>query len=245
MSSPYPPHLRMVVAGMISSLIPRTARVARWPVYRQMLSLYKARSDDFIFLNIGCGFGDVTFQAVEDGLDPRRTLSVDTVAKFWEIGKIEILGESDPRAPLLPFLHGDLLDKTFLPPLPSASLAAKPARQPLDLRSLTTLKPLHGQVSAIFAERLFHLFTDGQQSDLMRRLAPLLSTKKGSMIFGRQIGGQQPGEDSETESHMQSPESWTRMWAEAFPEGHVKIDAKLEKPDEMTPSNLWWSVVRE
>jgi hypothetical protein len=111
-----------------------------------------------------------------------------------------------------PFVEGDLLDEAFLPHLP-LSRAHAPSAEPIpdgqipirDFGALTTLAPLQHRISAIFAERLFHLLPFVHQADLAARLAPLLVPKKGAMVFGRQRGGK-----------SSRPRRTTRAWTSSF-----------------------------
>jgi hypothetical protein len=80
-------------------------------------------------------------------------------------------------------------------------------------RALTTLAPLHRRISAIFAERLFHLLPFAHQADLAARLAPLLVPKKGEMVFGQQRDGKtfeatQDDDDESLDVFLHSEESW-------------------------------------
>jgi hypothetical protein len=109
------------------------------------------------------------------------------------------------------------------------------------------------------ASRLFHLFDEPTQLALARVLAGLLSPLPGSVIFGEQAGKEQEGNIEWTykqhsgKMFCHSPESWTKLWLELFPEGTVQVEAKLNKNDPNYVSNkadpdrdnmMWWSVTR-
>ncbi|KAJ7136299.1 hypothetical protein C8R43DRAFT_893918 [Mycena crocata] len=225
-------------------MAPRTQRVVQWTVYQTMLSQFRTDKRNFIFLNIGCGFGDVTYRAIQDGIPVAQTLSVDKDRNLWLFGK-RAFSFAGPPPQTAPFVEGDLFDERFLPRL---SHADSPFLESIsDLASLQTLSPLRRRVSAIFAERLFSLFPFEQQEDLAARLAPLLMQRRGAMIFGRQRAGEkfetvQDGDGLNVFLH--SPESWRAMWAGVFPEGTVKLRTELiSRPSDPKSSNLWWSVV--
>ncbi|KAJ7608457.1 hypothetical protein FB45DRAFT_387819 [Roridomyces roridus] len=94
-----------------------------------------------------------------------------------------------------PYVHGALRHAGFLPLLSKSEAAAGL------LRNLKALAPLH-QVSAIFAERLFHLLPFAEQEfSLVARLAPLLRPKTGSTVFGRQLGGQVQEDTPDDDGH--------------------------------------------
>ena len=138
---------------------------------------------------------------------------------------------------------------------PSGSLAAP------DLRSLTSLTPLHGRVFAIHATAIFHLFGEEKQLQLARALAGLLSPEPGSMIFGAHIGvpekkGFEPPV-MHRDHHMwcHSPESWTELWdGLVFEKGVVEVQTKLyhaerkgfdpDAPQNSTLTYLVWLVTR-
>ena len=132
---------------------------------------------------------------------------------------------------------------------------------PPDLASLTSLTPLAGWVSALFAAELFHLFSASKQRTLAEQLAPLLSSEPGSFIFGWQVGSATGGlfELDRTASGAEplrlwyhSPESWRAMWEDVFGEAGVKVRVEAElqalppAPDVKlkVTEKLVWSVTR-
>jgi hypothetical protein len=137
-----------------------------------------------------------------------------------------------------------------------------PSGSPPDLRSLTSLNPLHGRVSVIRASSLFHLFGEEKQLDLARALAGLLSPEPGSMLFGGHISvaekkGFEPSVMHRDHHRMwcHSPESWTELWdGIVFEKGVVKVQTKLvhvgrkllqpDAPANATFTFLVWSVTR-
>ncbi|KAJ7286161.1 hypothetical protein C8J57DRAFT_1050873, partial [Mycena rebaudengoi] len=83
-----------------------------------------------------------------------------------------------------------------------------------DLGVVRAQAPLQNRVSAIFAERLFHLLSFEQQNDLAARLASLLLHKKGAMLFGRQLGSMvrtSTQDDEGMDVFVHSPKSWRTM----------------------------------
>lgn len=103
------------------------------------------------------------------------------------------------------------------------------------LRTLTSLTPLKGHVSAIHTSSFFHLFSEPLQRLVAERLASLLSPEPGSMIFGAHIGLPEKGlRPSPRGSSMfcHSPESWREMWIGekgVFKQGEVRVDAILQE----------------
>ena len=169
------------------------------------------------------------------------------------------------------FVPGDIFDANHLaiaPPLASSSSAqastgpGNPSSVSApDLRSLTSLNPLHGRVSGIHASLLFHLFSEEKQLHLARALAGLLSPEPGSMIIGLHIGtpekkGFEPSNTlADQRIWCHSPESWTELWdGLIFEKGVVKVQTKLvhrerrnsqsNAPQNAMTSLLVWCVTR-
>ena len=160
------------------------------------------------------------------------------------------------------FIPGDVFDPKHLdivPPLASAHVPTGPPEDStLDLRSLTSLNPLHGRVFAIHASFFFHIFDEEKQLHVARAFAGLLSAEPGSMIFGLHIGSPDKGfitspAHKDRQMFCHSPESWTELWdGLVFEKGVVCVQAKLvpvewKEPDG-SPSivfkTLVWSVTR-
>jgi hypothetical protein len=116
---------------------------------------------------------------------------------------------------------------------------------------LTTLTPLRGKLSAIFAIALFHVFNEEQQIELAHRLGSLLSPKPGSMILGWQVGAEEKKNETELWAHMfcQSPDAWRDVWdGQVFKKGTVRFEVILkhvpEAPPDMDLDGIFWSVTR-
>ena len=91
------------------------------------------------------------------------------------------------------FLAGDVFSPSFLPLPPSRSQLPSSASSVPPLDSLVSLKALHHQVRVISTFSFFHLFEEDGQRELATKLAGLLSSMKGSIIFGRHRGGETMG----------------------------------------------------
>ncbi|KAJ6584883.1 hypothetical protein B0H19DRAFT_980723 [Mycena capillaripes] len=224
-------------------MTPRTQRVAEWAAYQTMLAHFRADKHNFIFANIGCGLGDVSYRAIQDGIPAQQTISVDQDKNLWDFGKM-VLSIAGPPPQDAPFVAGNLLDAKFLPRLSHAKSSS--ARPIPDLKALKTLAPLQNRVSAIFAERLFHILPFEQQDDLAARLIPLLVLKKGAMIFGRQLCGkafEATQDEDGLNVFLHSAESWRTMWEMAFPKGTINVQTEvIPRVSDPENSNLWWSV---
>ena len=153
------------------------------------------------------------------------------------------------------FVSGNVFDPEHLSIVPPFTANSPPATVP-DLRTLTSLNPLHGHVSAIHASSLFHLFPESAQVRLARALAGLLSPQPGSMIFGKQVGLPESGylEDPLIRRRLfcHSSRSWSELWdGEVFPKGTVKVLSFMTEfpkaeiyPEADSLRLLIWSVTR-
>ena len=80
--------------------------------------------------------------------------------EFWDFG--HELFRSTPDSFPVPFLEGDLLNPEHLSVVTPFTKANPPAAPIPRLATLTSLNPLHGHVSAIYAASIFHL-ADGSR----------------------------------------------------------------------------------
>ena len=152
------------------------------------------------------------------------------------------------------FIAGDALDPSHLPIHPPTYADPSPtAESPLALQSLTSLAPLRGRVSIIYAASVFHLFTKEQQAHLASAMAGLLSPRSGSMIFGSHIAMKEEGTRTWPTFTMfcHSPQSWKELWdGGVFLAGQVLVHATLKPvdfhiPGFEGPSDIMiWSVTR-
>lgn len=147
-----------------------------------------------------------------------------------------------------------MFDPIILQKVPPASQSQQNELSKVNLASLTSLNPLHGQVSAIHASSFFHLFDFEGQSELAKVLAGLLSPQPGSLIFGSHIA--LPVKDilpTHNGRHMSchSPESWIELWdGMVYGKGEVKVNAILKSIERKLGEEpheeyiLIWSVTR-
>ena len=150
-------------------------------------------------------------------------------AEFWELG--HKLFKTSPETFPVPFVQADGLDSQYI--APRAPFYTIPETPRPDLKSLTTLTPLQGHVSAIHATSVFHLFNEADQLRLAHNLASLLSPEPGSIIFGYHVGEPTPGLRAFANSRgvhvfCHNAESWTAMWdGVIFEKGKVEVWTKL------------------
>jgi hypothetical protein len=211
------------------------------------------------------------------GEKPNSVFVLLSLAEFADLGH-KLFRTTQERYPIA-FVPGDIFDPKHLEVVPPASAVVSAATAshgsesttgdspsssssvPVpDLRSLTSLNPLHGRVFAIHASSFFHLFDEEKQLHVARTLAGLLSPEPGSVIFGLQVGLPEKGFDPrvvhrDPRMWCHSPESWTQLWdGLVFENGVVNVQAKLihmgkkyselDAPQNITFTVLEWSVMR-
>ncbi|PFH52914.1 hypothetical protein AMATHDRAFT_1652 [Amanita thiersii Skay4041] len=206
-------------------------RVSRTLAYKSVLNLGQERNRP-IFLDIGCCFGSDIRKVVADGWPIQDVVASDLRAEFWKYG--HDLFRSTPDTFPAAFVPGDAFDPGIL--APRDLFFEQPRSPPPDLKSLKSLNPLQGHVSAIHASSFFHLFSEEKQLELTRNVATLLSPTPGSIIFGSQVG--EPMKRIRTvvtsgDAHSMlchSPESWAELWnGQVFPKGTVHVETSLQE----------------
>jgi len=228
--------------------------ISQMPAYGELLKLGKERKDA-IFLDLGCCFGSDVRKAVADGYPVRNVIASDIQPAFWDLG--HKLFRSTPETFSVPFVGGDAMDPANLDVVPPFTKATAPKAPVPALKTLTSLNPLRGHVSAIHASSLYHLFSEDGQLHLSRAIAGLLSPEPGSMIFGLHIGLPEKGMRSALRSDPifgHSDDSWKELWdGEVFEKGTTRVESRLiELPREnladLSPADavhmLLWSVTR-
>ncbi|OAX39568.1 hypothetical protein K503DRAFT_769418 [Rhizopogon vinicolor AM-OR11-026] len=198
------------------------------PVYEHILKLGRERPGA-VLLDIGCCFGVDSRKAASNGFPMENIISSDIHHEFLQLG--HELFKTTPASYRGHLLPGDVFDPAFIRIAePSDNVSAA---QAIDLSSLKSLNPLHGCISAIYAAKLFHCFTEDKQLHLARALAGLLSAEPGSVICGDQVGALQKGTHSfgrgaKHQVFCHSPQTWSSLWdGEVFQKGSVKVEADL------------------
>ncbi|KZV74850.1 hypothetical protein PENSPDRAFT_674059 [Peniophora sp. CONT] len=231
-------------------------KISRLFPYKQLLQLQREKPKA-ILLDIGCCFGNDIRKAVADGWPASQALGTDIEKELWDIGYT--IYKDSPETFPVPFIVGDAFSPSHLDVI--APWAAPPSSPAPDLKTLTSLNPLRGHVSAIHASSLFHLFTEEDQARLAARLAGLLSHESGSMIFGQHVG--QPVTGNRVDPFKSgggtmfcyNPEDWEKLWEGVFSQSGVKVAVRGElnevpredQPPEAEGKQSWrftWSVTR-
>ncbi|KIJ16063.1 hypothetical protein PAXINDRAFT_76139 [Paxillus involutus ATCC 200175] len=223
--------------------------VFRWlPAYEDVKKIGLTRKGA-ILLDIGCCVGTDIRKAVADGFPAERTIGSDLHPEFGDLA--HKLFRTTPETFPGHFIPGDAFDPAILSVV--QPFEAVPDSPEPELKTLTSLNPLHGRISVIHASNFFHLFSESRQLHLAHALAGLLSPEPGSIICGGNWGLPEKGLVVESffgsfmEVFCHSPQTWTEMWdGVVFPKGSVKVDTYLAEPD-MQGYKTWyllWSVKR-
>ncbi|KAI0275321.1 hypothetical protein BC834DRAFT_852251 [Gloeopeniophorella convolvens] len=204
-------------------------KISRFPAYQDLLKLGRERKGA-IFLDIGSCFGNDARKAVADGFPLENVITSDLRERYGELG--HRLFRTTPETYPIAFIAGDAFEPQHLEIVPPFTTANAPTGPAPDLRSLTSLNPLHGRTSAIHASAFFHLFDEEQQLHLARALAGLLSPEPGSIMFGAHGGRHEKGFRERLRHGEQvfchSPESWSELWnGQVFEQGTVKVEVTL------------------
>ncbi|KAF8346343.1 hypothetical protein F5887DRAFT_108682 [Amanita rubescens] len=212
----------------IKSLSFAKLRIPHSPAYPSVLQLAKERKDA-ILLDAGCCFGCDLRKAVVDGWAVENVLGFELRKAFWDCG--HELFRSTPESFPAAFVEGDVFDPAMISPRAPFNLSEALSPRP-DLKSLTSLTPLQGHVSAIYTGAFFHLFDEPGQLQVARQLASLLSPLPGSIIFGGHAGdlvkGTKISRTTQRPMFFHSPESWKDLWeGQVFEKGEVLADARV------------------
>jgi SAM-dependent methyltransferase len=143
------------------------------------------------FLDLGCCFGQEIRQLVLDGAPSANTYGSDLWGDFLTIS-YELFKDKDRLQTT--FVAADIFD---------------------DASPLTELA---GRMNIIHAAAFFHLFGLEDQERIGVRIVQLLAPQPGSLIIGRQTGGENPGEYSRANdkggraSFRHNAQSWEDLW---------------------------------
>ena len=151
------------------------------------------------------------------------------LAGLWEQG--HVLFRSTPASFPVPFIEGDVFDRSFLDVGPPFAKGSHPTDSAPALSEVKSLNPLRGHVSAVFMGKFMHLFDEAGQRHIAAALAGLLSPEPGSMIFGVQGALPERGLFVPTNTgwsmFCHSPDSWKELWEDVFGKGTVEVKSRL------------------
>ena len=116
------------------------------------------------FLDLACGFGNIARNLVYDGAPEENIISTDLRGEFWDLGYQMFRDRERFNGD---FRQGDVFDKDYL-------------------------HDLDGTIDILHTSAFLHLFDVSLQQKILRRILQLMSSKPGTIIFGRQVGNTIP-----------------------------------------------------
>lgn len=158
------------------------------------------KTDDQLFLDLGCAFGQDIRRLVADGVDSRKCYGSDLRLEFMDLG-YELFRDKETLQSR--FIEGDIFDAN------------------------TSLKQLDQKCDIVRAAAFFHLFSWDNQKIVAHRVAKLMRPQKGSLVVGAQVGHSTPEETPRREGgtrFQHNLESWRRMWKEVGDETGVEFE---------------------
>lgn len=180
-------------------------------------------------LDIGCCMGTDTRKLVIDGYPAVNIAGCDLRSFFMEIGENELFRDAGNCE--ITFFSADIFEFS-----PSSSLGSDgwslSHDYPRSLRDVvrssesgvTNLDLLKGRLTHIYAGALFHLFGESTQYGIALRMASLLRSAPGSIIFGRHEGKEEAGDlddgviGATTFRYGHSTSTWMQMWKRVYEE---------------------------
>jgi len=162
---------------------------------------------------------------VQSGYPSTSVIGCDIRDDFIDLG--HTLYADRDTCPI-PFFVGDIFDTT-LRPFPQVADDGCPSLQ--DVRSLNELR---GRVKYVYTGALFHLFDEGTQEAIARRLVTLLDVTEGvgpAVLFGRHVAKEEEGVIDDTMGrprYAHSPASWGKLWERVLGgKIRVRVDAEF------------------
>jgi len=206
-----------------------------------------------LVLDIGCCMGTDLRHLVQCGYPSTSVIGSDVRRDFIDLG-YALYGDRDTCP--TPFFVGDVFDITLLPFPQTSATDASP------LKDVQNLNELRGRVKYVYAGSLFHLFDEGTQKAIARRLATLLDVTAGNgpaVIFGKHVAKVEEGLIDDTMGrtrYAHSPASWRKLWERVLGEKtRVHVDAAFRphsdeerkiRDEGWNPGRstelMWWSV---
>jgi SAM-dependent methyltransferase len=164
------------------------------------------------FLDLGCAFGHTARNLIYDGVPAQNILSGDLRQEFWELG-YQLFRDRDKFHG--EFRQGDIFDSEYL-------------------------EDYQGKIDILHISAVFHLFELPLQQQLVKQLVRLVSSKPGTVIFGRVAGNTipqyrtnpiRPGQGL----YQHNEDSFRTMFEEIVGKGEWNLDLKFwTRPDNVS-----------
>ena len=130
---------------------------------------------------LGPTVGTDARKLVADGYPARNVFACDLRQEFLDYGKRLY---NDASTCGIHFLTAN----AFNIPLPSGNSS----EAEFDRDNVKEVSQLRGRVTHLYAGLLFHLFSEEVQEDLALRLGSLMKCESGCILYGRQMGAEEP-----------------------------------------------------
>ncbi|KAL6821828.1 hypothetical protein J3E69DRAFT_382317 [Trichoderma sp. SZMC 28015] len=157
-------------------------------VYQEVLERVKNGDK---FMDLGCCFGQEIRKLVHDGAPSANTYGSDLWGEYLSMG-YELFKDKDRLQTT--FVAADIFDDS------------------------SPLAKLSGQMNIVYVGDFFHLFNLEEQGKITERIVHLLAPQPGSLIIGRQSGGEtameysRAGDASGRKQFQHNPQSWKELW---------------------------------
>lgn len=185
------------------------------PQYRTALKRLKKPGSTDTFLDLACCVGQVLRKVAFDGVDSSRLYGTDLEQGFIDLGYELFRDRGKLKATVV---VGDVLK-------------GDGDGRDEDER----LKVLDGKITIIHSQSFFHLFSWDLQVKAAKRIIRFLKPNDPNvMIFGRQVGSSEPGNDITmrgTTRFLHNAESWQRLWDEVGEQTGTKWKTMIEVAD--------------
>ena len=149
------------------------------------------------FLDLACAFGHVARNLVYDGASQENIISSDLRPEFWELG-YQLFRDRER-------FHCEFRQTDIFDPF--------------------CLEEYNGKINILHTSAFFHLFDLERQKKVVNAVLRLVSTKPGTIIFGRQVGNtvpefrKHPWRSTDYGLYSHNEESFRSMFAEVAGEG--------------------------
>jgi SAM-dependent methyltransferase len=117
-----------------------------------------------LFLDLACAFGQIARNLAYDGAPHENIISGDLQQRFWDLG-YQLYRDREKFHGV--FHQGDIFDENYL-------------------------NQYNGKINILHTSAFFHLFDLPAQKQVVRQMMNLVSTKPGTIIFGRQAANTIP-----------------------------------------------------
>jgi SAM-dependent methyltransferase len=179
-------------------------QIAEQPIYPEILSRVGSGS---LFLDLGCGVGQVIRQLVYDGAPGENLYGSDVQQGFLDIGYKLFRDQSSLKAH---FFAADVYDE-----------------------SNPGFKEIEGKLEIIWASAFLHLFSWEGQVKAIKRMISLLKKEKNVVVAGRNLGHVKPGPISHAHApqktmYRHDAESFKELWRKAGEETGSNWDVSVE-----------------